>query len=267
MNLIRKITNLVTTLNLSETSLDFLEIITNKKYDLTSEERITPVSIVNNSPFIQQMRKDHELELGLSEFFPLERKLKGNSQTLFNLFKERKSERQYRKVVSFKEFSNLLLTAYFQDDWRRNIASGGGMYPVELFFFNNRMKEIPIGLYYYNIYRNQVELIERFSTNQKEEFIEKTFIVSFKSDMEYENASAFIFPIALVNKASFKYGDLAVKLALIDGGAITQNIYLSSSTLKLKCCACAGFLDQELKRHIGFNRVYQHTITSILIGK
>lgn len=256
--------------NLSETSLAFLDIIAHKKYELLSFEKTFPITVVNQSAVLQKMMKEHSLALGLKDFFLVELNTPLNTQykNLQKIFVKRKSNRKYEKLVSYQELCNLLVSTYqIDENGKRNLASGGGIYPVELFILNSKINEIPKGIFYYNLYLKRLELIQEMSEESISELVKNTFISNLKQDMEYHKASAFVFPIALINKASFKYGDLAIKLALMDGGAITQNLYLSAACINLKVSACAGFVENPIKEILGFKRVYQHIITSILIGK
>ncbi|OXA69335.1 hypothetical protein B0A58_15475, partial [Flavobacterium branchiophilum NBRC 15030 = ATCC 35035] len=182
--------NLLSENRLSDISLEFLESIKFKPYHLETSERFEIISYVNNSPSIVKKISNSQYQVGFCKKIDLKpSKLEEdvNTLSLNNININRKSTRKYSsEPISFQEFSDFLRLFYCitgeevlkpQGEEivrkRRNIASGGSMYPAEIFFVNNRITDIEKGVYRYNIYTSQIEQLKVFYNEEDMQFFLK----------------------------------------------------------------------------------------------
>ena len=156
------------------------------------------------------------------------------------------------KPISLCKLSDLL---YYGNGYKnpthgtKFVPSSGGLNSVELFVIAFSVEQVPKGIYYYNAKTHQLESVHQgaFETWVEEHVFYQE---------EYSKASFVMVMASTVGKLNKKYGLRAYRLALLDIGHVSQNIYLLASALKLKACASAGFIDDELDQTLyldGFN--------------
>lgn len=271
-----QIINLLYEQNLSEHALDFLESSKMEEYDIM-DYNFRLMSVMSSPHYMDQI-KNHSNELGIVEEVKLACSEMGmRSQNLHELNSARKSIRSFsNEPLDFKDLSNLLSLSYSitqpEDQQllplRRNIASGGGLYPIDLYFINRHVNGLKKGVFHYNIHNHSLELISNYDSERElEEAVARAFCTKNKTDMDYENAAGYLVLGGMLNRVCFKYMDRGLRFALIDAGAIIHSIYLASAALQIGCCAVGGYFDDLVSKLIGLRGNAQTTLGCVLIGK
>jgi len=275
----RKIINYLYDECISQEAFEFIESSKMHQYDVIEYSKRL-VEIMNTDYFMEHIA-NHSHELGFADEYLLENTHFDEHETkaLNSLNHGRVSLREFNKKegLSFVKLSQLIKLSYtktragIKDKFipsARNIASGGGLYPVDMYFVNQRIEELPKGVYHYNLDRMSLEKISNFESDITfQEAVKKAFFTEAKNDMDYKNASGYIILGSVLNRTCFKYLDRGVRWALIDTGAIIHSIYLASTALEIACCAVGGYCDDLVAELIGFTDKSQVVFGVILVGK
>lgn len=256
------ILNLLAKHQLSIPTLDFLEQIKFKKYDMESLEKFNLIAYVNNNPKLQKKIHDSYYDMGFCQTFPLlpTRNPSVAFLSLDQLNKKRKSNRKFGTTpLSLQDISSFLhlfytLTGCETFDFKgteitrdtRNIASGGGLYPTEIYLINHRIAALPLGAYRYNVVDFKLELIQAFDTAEKWNEFYAIIMKESATSIDFEQASTFVVFSSILNKQSFKYKDFGVVLSLVEIGEFVHAAYLAGAALNLGCCIFGGFLSNQM---------------------
>jgi len=266
---------------LSDHALGFLENVKSNEYNNFDNPFVV---IINKSEYFQNLIINNTTELGNTEKRELETELlKDNTQVqqLQKIYENRRSTRKYDESgLSFGELSALLKLSYYNVGEnklvdkegnmvkrlhpRRNIASGGGLYPVDMFIINLKTQDLDKGVYYYNVDKECVETISLFD-DDKEVF--DAFFTKYRSDVEYDKISGFVIFVGNLNRVAFKYRDRGVLFTMIDVGALMHSLYLASSTLGIGCCGIGGYFEDDLHRILKLKTNQQMVLGTIVFGK
>ena len=273
-----KITNYLFEESISKEGYDFLESSKMNSYEaLEYSKRL--LEVMNNSYFMEHICEQTK-ELGWLEeiSLPINEYPNDLCQNLDTLNHLRKSARQFSgEQLLLSDLSQLLNLSYkktikgikekFIPD-SRNIASGGGLYPVDLYFISLNINNLPRGVYHYNLNRNSLEKLPLFETDEIfQDAVDQAFFTEAKVDIDYAKASGYIILGSVLHRTCFKYLDRGIRWALIDTGAIIHSIYLASASIGIGCCSVGGYCDDLVAELIGFTDKSQIVFGTIIIGK
>jgi SagB-type dehydrogenase family enzyme len=273
-----KITNYLFEESISKEGYDFLESSKMNSYEaLEYSKRL--LEVMNNSYFMQHICEQTN-ELGWLEEISLPVNEYSNDlcQNLDTLNHLRTSSRQFSgEQISLSDLSQLLNLSYkktrkgikenFIPD-SRNIASGGGLYPVDLYFVSLNINNLPRGVYHYNLDRNSLEKLPLFETDEIfQNAVNQAFLTEAKVDIDYAKAAGYIILGSVLHRTCFKYLDRGIRWALIDTGAIIHSVYLASASIGIGCCSVGGYCDDFAAELIGFTDKSQIVFGTIIIGK
>ena len=175
----------------------------------------------------------------------------------------RKSSRNFdSKLVSFSNLSDLLYYGNGYQDIDKGtkfVPSSGGLNSVELFVIAFSIEQVPKGIYHYNAKKHELESVHQgaFEIWAKEHIFYQE---------EYARASFVVVFASAVGKLGKKYGLRSYRLSLLDVGHVSQNMYLLASALKLKACASAGFIDDELDQALNIDGFHVSSFLTMMIG-
>ena len=273
-----KITNYLFEESISKEGYDFLESSKMHIYDaLEYSKRL--MDVMSNAYFMEHISAQTN-ELGWLEEIPLKisEPPSSLSQNLDMLNDARASSRKFSSdAISLPELTQLLRLSYkktrlgikekFIPDGR-NIASGGGLYPIDLYFVSLNISNLPRGVYYYNLDRISLEKLPLFESDETfQEAVNQAFFSEAKIDIDYSNAAGYFILGSVLQRTCFKYQDRGIRWALIDTGAIIHSIYLASASLGVGCCSVGGYCDDLVSELIGFNDKSQVVFGTVIIGK
>ncbi|GBU06788.1 nitroreductase [Bacteroidales bacterium] len=271
----RDIYNIFFEQGLAQESLDFIECSKMKVYN--SMDFGMRIQSVMQIPFYAKQVINHTEEIGICERVLLERSFTEESAILRNIQMKRISTRRFCDYISLKDLSNILLNSYFITETfeshshhlcRRSIPSGGALYPIDLFYISINTKGLKTGVYYYNLHKESLECL--FLESKASEFankLKKMFPEEILGDWDLTEVSGIVVFCGKLNRVSCKYGDRGLRFALMDVGAILQNIHLAAATEDVACCAIGGYLDDELDKFLELRYPDETSLLSLFIGK
>lgn len=276
--------NLYSDARLSKATYDFIEHIKFHPYDLETNEKFELINHVNNTSSLLKKIFSAQYEVGFCESVPLSQVEHPTDELkAFNEINERRrSIRKYHKTpLTFLELSNFLQSFYrlttketlniggeLLERNVRNIASGGGLYPTEIFIVNLRLTDLKKGVYHYNVVNAQLDL---FKELQDHEMISEFFNILMhneerRSNIDFENASVFVIFSSVINKLSSKYQDFGVALSLIEIGQFVHSAYLTAATLNLACCPFGGMLNDKMRDFLDIYNTLHHPVICMALG-
>lgn len=189
---------------------------------------------------------------------------------LTNLFRERRSCRAFApEAISLAQASALLAAAYgivdvatFSDGarfLRRSVPSAGGLCPLEIYCFVQRVEALEDGMYHYDVLGHSLQLIERGNLYASLETIFYTY--PFIRD-----ANLVICLVAVFHRTQKKYGPRGYRYILLEAGHSGQNICLRAAELGLSTLCMGGFVDSRLNSKLGLKQTQEGVIYSVAAG-
>ncbi len=140
----------------------------------------------------------------------------------------------------------------------RHYASGGGLYPVNIYFLINNVDKIKKGLYRYQPYSHSLYAINRELKIEKLlqygnfDFDDYSFCVLYEYDL---------------NRNYLKYGELSLLTTLVEVGIISHSFELMCTALDYSACEIAGFDKQYAEKCIGLDGINSHIVFTNICGK
>jgi SagB-type dehydrogenase family enzyme len=141
----------------------------------------------------------------------------------------------------------------------RVVPSGGGLYPLEIFFHTVHLKDLPAGLYHYNPTKKALSLVRKGDGTD----------VIARAMLQPEigrNASLMIFITAIFERSIFKYADRGYRYILLEAGHAAQNINLVANALDLGCRNIGGYFDRDIDRFLDLDGITHSSIYMMAIG-
>lgn len=264
---------------ISDISYDFLEH--NKLYSYQAKEYSERLNAVMSSDYFMRNISHHSIELGFCEEYDLaiNTPLPPLAKALNQLNQERSSQRNYdpNNKLSLQDLSQFLYLSYSITQRfdplllippRRNIPSGGGLYPIDVYVINQLIEELPLGVFLYDLFSSKLKLIHAFKDREELKVaLNTTLFAEQKNDIDYSNSSVFMVLGAELERSCFKYLDRGIRWAMIEAGEIVQSMYLASGSLAMRTCAIGGFNDEALAQLISYQNPSQITLLALSLGK
>ena len=141
----------------------------------------------------------------------------------------------------------------------RTVPSAGALYPIETYIVVNRVKDIPKGIYHYNIGDHLLEELKQGN------YGDITAHAALDQEMCKDAAAVFIWT-AIFNRSKWKYNQRAYRYIYLDAGHIAENLALASTGLKLGCCHIAALFDDEVNEIINVDGIEESTIYMTVVG-
>src|SRR4029077_8661495 len=168
-----------------------------------------------------------------------------------------------RARLRINDLAALLHAAYGLTDPtlrpRRTVPSGGGLYPLELFFHTAQVEGIPSGIFYFSPTLNALRLVsEGDQTLRLSEMLGQPELV-----ME---SSLLLVITALFGRNTFKYGDRGYWYTLLEAGHVAQNVNLVCAGLGLGCVNIGGFLDRRIDDFLDLDGTTHSAIYMVAIS-
>jgi len=199
-----------------------------------------------------------------------------NTSNFFDLLIQRRSHRNFDEnyKISLFEISNLLYQSYgvtertkisgFNVEGHigfRNVPSGGGLYPLEIYIvlFNSHIEN---GLYHYRPDTNAIEFLK-----QGDFADELNKIIQAEPYVNMKSASCIVLTTGIIERLIIKYGDRGYRFLMQEVGFISQTISLLAESLELGSCMLGGYNDDKVNEFIGIDGVFETINNVIVIGK
>lgn len=150
------------------------------------------------------------------------------------------------------------------DNLARTYPSGGGLYPVEIYFaVLNEGPDLDTGLYYYEPDDHALRVLERGGPGYAEEVAEM-----FVAPEVFEPASASV--CCLLTGAFWrtkaKYGPRAYRFVLQESGHLVQNVLLVATAMGLGGIPIAATYEDQLNEFVDVNGVDEAVVYTTFVG-
>jgi SagB-type dehydrogenase family enzyme len=122
----------------------------------------------------------------------------------------------------------------------RPVPSGGGLYPLELYFVLRNVEKIDPGVYHYAPLVHGLETIRRLEVSRQ--FLGEIFLWQpYVGD-----ASVIVLYAAVLERSLWKYSDRGYRYVLFEAGHVAQNVNLVAESLGLGSLNLGGFFDDQI---------------------
>ncbi len=185
---------------------------------------------------------------------------------LFEAITNRRSRRDFNKrSLSKRDISAVLkyscgITKNVGGVNVRAQPSAGARYPIEVYpIVLVGSEEVPAGVYHYDVKDHALDALcqRQFSPEDISELVTYDFARS---------ASCAFVMTAVFERTQDKYGSRGYRYLMIEAGHISQNLYLVSEALGVKCCAMAGVQDEAFEKLLDIDGVTESVVHGLLLG-
>jgi SagB-type dehydrogenase family enzyme len=145
------------------------------------------------------------------------------------------------------------------DSPQRNAPSAGNLGSVEVYPIVLEVESIERGIYHYD---SRAHSLCRLHSGNFQSWL-KTRVLSQRG---YGTPAAALVLTCALGCLRAKYGSRGYRLALLDAGHVSENLYLAATALGLGVRAAAGFLESELDRALGLDGLRQASVLVVLLG-
>ena len=141
---------------------------------------------------------------------------------------------------------------------RRSVPSAGGLFPLELFVFLQRVEGLSDGLYHYDVRGHSLEPLRGDPIADLAPFL---YPYPFVRDANLVFAVAAVF-----GRNQKKYGPRGYRYTLLEAGHVAQNICLRAVELGLGTLCMGGFEDSRLNRMLGLEPSKEGAVYAVAAG-
>lgn len=186
-----------------------------------------------------------------------------------NVVNSRTSHRIYREEnITLRELSFILWCAQGVKDLRgksyatlRTVPCGGARHEFELYLCIQHVEGLKSGFYHYLPQSHSLECLQ-----EKEDV--KDFISVSMNGQDWAKKAGVIFYFDMVAyRAEWRYGIYAHRIALVDAGYVSQNIYLACTALGLGGCAIGSIGEDVCNEAFGLDGDEEFIFLSHPIGR
>lgn len=183
-----------------------------------------------------------------------------------DVFSRRKSNREFSgQGIGFQEISSLLFySCGVREKVNNSISfrfypSAGARYPLEIYPILLRgNREINQGVYHYHVRTHSLEIL--FASSFK-----RSLFRCF-SQPWIKKAAMLVAISAVFFRTETKYGTRSYRYIMSESGHLSQNLYLTSTALKLGCCSIGGYRDNDLDKILDIDGLEESTIGVVAVG-
>lgn len=189
-----------------------------------------------------------------------------NKSDISRILNERRSIRKYSgEAISFDTISNIFIntqnTHNIDNFVFRNTSYGGGLYPVDLYLYVNKIETLERGIYLYQPIKKQLKLVKKDCKDAV------SYALLNQTVLDIEKCGGIIFFSYDYTKNFQKYGDLALALGLIEVGIIAQTIHINSSFYGIGSCDIGGFDKPACEKFLGLDGINKHAVYAVILGR
>jgi SagB-type dehydrogenase family enzyme len=190
--------------------------------------------------------------------------------SLTELFRKRRSCRAFScDTMPLAQIAALLAAAYgiveiaaFGDQstfLRRSVPSAGGLFPLEMYAFVQRVEEMEDGLYHYDVLGHTMQLLKPGNLFGSLEPVFYTYPF-------FSNANLAICLAAVFPRTQKKYGPRGYRYIMLEAGHSGQNICLQAADMNLSTLCMGGFVDSRLNLMLGLKQKQEGVVYSVAVG-
>ena len=166
--------------------------------------------------------------------------------------------------LGLEELARLLFFTYGRTDRRgpfRAVASGGALYPLELYVVALTVDGLEPGIYHYGVETGCLDVVR-----PGESLAALKRLVAWEG-IDIDNASLAIVVTAAFRRNTVKYLDRGYRLVLMEAGEVAQNLCLLATSMDLGACLLGGFNDDLLSDFLDIDGVNEAPLLPVLVGR
>jgi SagB-type dehydrogenase family enzyme len=167
-------------------------------------------------------------------------------------------------AIDLGELARLLFFTYGKTDPDgafRAVASGGALYPLELYVVAFKVDGLEHGIYHYGVETGHLDLVRPMDP-----FSAFKDVVTWQG-VDIDNASLAIVITAAFRRSTVKYLDRGYRMVLMEVGEAAQNLSLVATSMDLGACLLGGFNDDLLSDLLDIDGVDEAPLLPVLIGR
>lgn len=142
----------------------------------------------------------------------------------------------------------------------RPVPSGGGLYPLELYFVVRSVTTIHPGVYHYTPLLHGLEAIRMLDVPRQ--FLAETFLWQ----PCVGDASIVVLCAAVLERSLWKYADRGYRYVLFEAGHLAQNVNLVAESLGLGSLNLGGFFDEQVAAFLDIDTDEEVPLYGIALG-
>ena len=172
-----------------------------------------------------------------------------------HIVNSRESHRVYTEEnLTLLQLSYLLWCAQGVKDMRgkhyatlRTVPCGGARHEFELYMAVNHVEGLEKGYYHYLPQNHSIEKLS--AAEDLSAFIDDTM-----NGQNWAVKSSVVFYLAMISyRAEWRYGIYTHRIALVDAGYISQNLYLACTSIGLGGCAIGSIREAQANEKFGLD--------------
>lgn len=144
----------------------------------------------------------------------------------------------------------------------RSTASGGGLYPVDLYVAALNVNDLDRGLYRYGPVK---EVLSKMGDSADVSSLLDCFCVPDDA-ISISRANLIFLLVGQPWRSMRKYGNRGMRFVFLEAGLIAQNIHLATVALGFGSVDCASIYDDEAHEAMNLDGLYQTLLHTIILG-
>jgi SagB-type dehydrogenase family enzyme len=167
-------------------------------------------------------------------------------------------------AIGLETLARLLFFTYGRTDPRgmfRAVASGGALYPLELYVAAFKVDGLDPGVYHYGVETGHLDVVKPGDCLAA---LKDTVIWQ---GVDIDNAALAIIITAAFRRNTLKYLDRGYRMVLMEAGEAAQNLCLMATSLDLGTCNLGGFNDDLLSEFLDIDGLDEAPLLPVLIGR
>jgi SagB-type dehydrogenase family enzyme len=141
---------------------------------------------------------------------------------------------------------------------RRNIPSGGALYPLELYVFGLRVDATTPGIYHFDPHDFCLEQLRGALDGIEQALLDPSIV---------ESSAAVLAVTGVFWRTRFKYGLRGYRFTLLEAGHAVQNVLLTATALGLAALPLGGFYDSRVEALLGVDGVHESVVYMVALGE
>jgi len=166
--------------------------------------------------------------------------------------------------LGLEELARLLFFTYGRTEGRgrfRAVASGGALYPLELYVVALKVEGLEPGIYHYGVEASGLDVVK-----PGDHLAALKQLLGWDG-VDIDNACLAIIVTAVFRRTTVKYRDRGYRMILMEAGEVAQNLCLLAAAMGLGACLLGGFSDDRLSDLLDVDGVDEAPLLPVLVGR
>jgi SagB-type dehydrogenase family enzyme len=142
----------------------------------------------------------------------------------------------------------------------RTAPSAGALYPFETYVYIHKVKEVPQGIYHFNVADFALERVQEGDFNRE-------FTAASLGQPVVRRAAVVIIWTAMMLRCMVKYRERSMRYIPMDLGHVCQNVQLAATAMDMGSCPIGAFYDDDINELLGVDGEEETVLYLITVGK